>query len=83
MVTKISMWGNSLGLRIPKSMAAQLNLNEGSTVVLEHKDGRIEVTPSTPALTMTDFVKRMKQVGDYDGELSWKERGLESFWKDE
>jgi antitoxin MazE len=34
MVTKILKWGNSLGLRIPKSFAKQAGVEEGSTVDL-------------------------------------------------
>ena len=33
MVTKIQKWGNSLGLRIPKSFAAEANIEAGSEVV--------------------------------------------------
>lgn len=32
--TKIQKWGNSLGLRIPKSFAEEASLKEGSTVDL-------------------------------------------------
>lgn len=32
MVTRILKWGNSLGLRIPKSFAKQAGVEEGSTV---------------------------------------------------
>lgn len=32
MIQKIDRWGNSLGLRLPKTVTQQLSLNEGSTV---------------------------------------------------
>ena len=35
MATKLQKWGNSLGLRIPKSYAEALKMSEGSTVKLK------------------------------------------------
>ncbi|PRY84268.1 AbrB/MazE/SpoVT family DNA-binding domain-containing protein [Alkalibacterium olivapovliticus] len=38
-------WGNSIGLRIPKEMASELNLEEESAVYLQVKDGKLIVEP--------------------------------------
>lgn len=43
MQTKIQRWGNSLGLRIPKSFAAEAHVEAGSTVDLSVEDGRLVV----------------------------------------
>jgi len=43
MRTKIQKWGNSLGLRIPKSFAEEAQLHAGSTVDLSMDDGRLIV----------------------------------------
>jgi antitoxin MazE len=45
MQTKIQKWGNSLGLRIPKSFAAEAGVEPGSTVDLTVDDGRLVVRP--------------------------------------
>jgi antitoxin MazE len=45
MQTKIQKWGNSLGLRIPKSFAAQARVEAGSTVDLSLEDGDLVVKP--------------------------------------
>ena len=42
MQTKVRKWGNSLGLRIPRSIAAKAQVEEGSTVDLS-VDGRLVV----------------------------------------
>lgn len=47
MNTEISKWGNSLALRIPKAVASEINLAEGSEVTLAAIDGRLVVTPVT------------------------------------
>ena len=47
MKTEISKWGNSLALRIPKAVASEVNLSEGSEVTVAAIDGRLVVTPVT------------------------------------
>jgi antitoxin MazE len=42
----IQKWGNSLGLRLPQPLAAQLGLRDGSTVELAVVDGHLTITPS-------------------------------------
>jgi len=41
----ISKWGNSLGLRIPRGLAEDAGLAEGSVVELRLEDGRIVAEP--------------------------------------
>lgn len=43
MQTKIQRWGNSLGLRIPKSFAAEARVEAGSTVDISVEDGALIV----------------------------------------
>ena len=43
MRTKIQKWGNSLGLRIPRSFAEEAQLHAGSAVDLSMDDGRLIV----------------------------------------
>ena len=45
--TEISKWGNSLALRIPKAVASEVNLSEGSEVTIAAVDGRLVITPVT------------------------------------
>ena len=45
MITKIQKWGNSLGLRIPKSFAAEAQVEAGSTVDISVVDGGLVVRP--------------------------------------
>ena len=43
MQTKIQRWGNSLGLRIPRSFAAEAGVEAGSQVDLSVRDGDLVV----------------------------------------
>ncbi len=45
MVTKIQKWGNSLGLRIPKSFAEEIGVKEGFAVNITLEDGQLLIRP--------------------------------------
>ncbi len=45
MITRIHKWGNSLGLRIPKVVAQEVDLTEGTPVEVQARSGRVVVTP--------------------------------------
>ncbi len=45
MQTNVQKWGNSLGLRIPRSVAAEVQMEEGSTVDLSVENGCLRVRP--------------------------------------
>ena len=41
MQVQISKWGNSLGVRIPKEIAAKLGLKEGSRMEIETENNKV------------------------------------------
>ncbi len=45
MQTRIQKWGNSLGLRIPKSFAEEAGVEAGSEVDLSLEDGELVIRP--------------------------------------
>ena len=45
MLARIQKWGNSLGLRIPKALAADAQVAEGTSVELNVENGRLIVAP--------------------------------------
>lgn len=47
---QVQKWGNSLGIRIPKSLAVKVGLEEGSEVDLDVEDGHLVIKPKSPAL---------------------------------
>lgn len=57
MRTKIVKWGNSLGLRIPKSFAEEVRVAEGSTVDLSMEDGRLVIrVASQPEFSLEELL---------------------------
>jgi antitoxin MazE len=58
--SRISKWGNSLGLRVPRDVAARAGLIEGARVDIEgFEDGRIVITPSHRRFTIEELVAGM------------------------
>lgn len=50
MQSRIQKWGNSLGLRIPKAIAQQAGLNEGTTVDFSVRGNTIVINPQRYSL---------------------------------
>lgn len=59
MPTQITKWGNSLGLRIPKAVAEQVNLGEGDIVDLTVERDAIVVRPARPKYSLDELVDRI------------------------
>ena len=45
MKTRLRKWGNSLALRIPKSLAIEAGLKSNASVELSLDDGKLVITP--------------------------------------
>jgi antitoxin MazE len=54
MQTRVQKWGNSLGVRIPRSLAEQIGLGAGSAVSLSAKDGELLVKTARPTRLSLD-----------------------------
>jgi antitoxin MazE len=60
MSTTIRKWGNSLGLRIPKSLAKELGLAEGKEVTLEKREGTLAIRPAKKRQpTLDELVRKI------------------------
>ena len=57
---QIAKWGNSLGLRVPRNIAARVGLTEGARVDIEaSEDGRIIITRSRRRFTLEELLEGM------------------------
>ena len=57
MQVQIARWGNSLGLRIPKDLAAQAGLRAGARVELAAEGDRIVITPARRRYALRDLLQ--------------------------
>ncbi len=70
MRTRISKWGNSLGVRIPKAFATEARIEDGTEVDISISGGRIVLTLPTAEYLLADLV----------GEVSPENRHTETDW---
>lgn len=69
MVTRIQKWGNSLGLRIPRSVAAEAKVGEGCSVELSIEKGALLVRPLRRRYTLDELLARVTK-SNLHGEIS-------------
>ncbi len=56
MHTRVQKWGNSLAVRIPKSFAAEIGIDQDSEVERSLLDGTLVLVPVAPrSLTLDDL----------------------------
>jgi antitoxin MazE len=70
MTTKIAKWGNSLGLRLPKTVAREAEVDEGDTVDVSVKNGAIVIRPSRPTYSLEKLVAKITSRNRHD-ESDW------------
>ena len=68
--TQLSKWGNSLGLRLPKSVAREVQLDAGDTVDVSVDNGAIVIRPSRPRYSLDELVGRITARNRHD-ESDW------------
>ena len=67
----VQKWGNSLALRIPKTLAQDVDLHQGSVVELEAVEGNMVVKPKMERkLSLRQMVKRITKK-NLHAETDW------------
>ena len=57
MTTQVAKWGNSLGLRLPKSVAVEVSIADGDTVDVVVEDGAIVIRPAGKRYSLDELVQ--------------------------
>lgn len=70
----VSKWGNSLGLRLPRAMAARIGVCEGQRVRIRADEGRLIVEPVHEAFTWPQMLENvtpeaMREAFDWGEDL--------------
>ena len=59
---RIQKWGNSLAIRIPKPLAAQVGFKNQTLVTIEVSDGSIVISPqSEPMMHLSQMIDKINQ----------------------
>jgi antitoxin MazE len=75
----IQKWGNSLALRIPKSVAQQIRVAEGHKVELEVAENGLLVRPARRSYRLTDLVGKITDANRH-AENDWGKRVGAEVW---
>ncbi len=59
-MVKISEWGKSPALRLPRALMLEKGLSIGQSVEIESVEGGFFVRPSRPSYTLSELAARMK-----------------------
>jgi antitoxin MazE len=74
---QVVKWGNSLAVRIPKTVAQEARVREGDSIVIEALDGQIRVRRAERVPTLEELVAQITPENRYE-ETSWgRDRGKE------
>lgn len=76
MASKLQKWGNSIGIRIPKSIVEKANIQVDSEVEIEHKDGKIIIFPKKNNLNLDDLLSKITRE-NLHGEENFSIEGKE------
>ncbi|GIO56840.1 MULTISPECIES: AbrB/MazE/SpoVT family DNA-binding domain-containing protein [Paenibacillus] len=74
---QVQKWGNSLGIRIPKSLALKVGLEEGSEVDLDVENGHLIIKPKSSSLeelltqVTPENIHKEISTGDPEGKEAW------------
>lgn len=80
MHTKLQKWGNSLGLRIPKSFAAEAGVTAGSEVDLSVRPGELRIRAlRRQRLSLAPLLRRITARNLHDGVETGTPVGRESW----
>jgi antitoxin MazE len=80
MQTTVSRWGNSLALRLPRHVADEIRLVEGTLVNLEVEDGSLRVTPSRKKFKLADLLSSEEPSTVAPREVDWGEPRGDETW---
>jgi antitoxin MazE len=74
---KVSEWGNSLAIRLPRAVVDQLGLKAGSEAELDLEGGSVRLTACAPTnaayptlAEMVEEMRRLKAMGVQEPELT-------------
>ena len=81
MQTVVKKWGNSLALRLPQNMAADLQIIDGTTVSIAVEDHSLVVRPARKRYKLADLLEQHAKNGKMrQAETDWGKPVGEEEW---
>lgn len=76
---KLSMWGNSLGIRLPQAIIQQMGLKQGDLVAISTEGNKIVLSPTRPKYTLDELLQDVTPERQHD-EVDWGDPVGEESW---
>jgi len=70
MKAQLVKWGNSLAVRIPKTILEQAEMDEGEDLIVSVKAGKIAIEKTRPKLTLEKLLADIRPE-NLHGEQEW------------
>lgn len=71
-IQKITKWGNSLGIRLPKEIIKQLGWQEGVKLTLSLENERLIFSSTKPKYNLDELLKNSNPEAQHE-EIDWGE----------
>ena len=75
----VNRWGNSLGVRIPRAVAEDARITEGSVVDVRVENGRLVAEPVSDELTLDALLAGITDENLHDEQFADPARGREAW----
>lgn len=80
MKTRVQRWGNSLAVRIPKSFAEEVGLENDSPVDLRLSEGKLVIEPSSPpAPSLDEMLRKVRKSNLHTAVATGPAQGREAW----
>ncbi|BAY64831.1 transcriptional regulator/antitoxin, MazE [Calothrix brevissima NIES-22] len=76
---KLSIWNNSLGIRLPQTIIQQMGLKQGDLVAISTQGNKIILSPAKPKYTLNELLKNATPDKQHN-EVDWGEPVGEEAW---
>jgi len=76
---KITKWGNSLGIRLPRTIVQQFGWQEGEKITITVKDEELILSLARPKYTLEELLKDAQPENQHS-EIDWGDAQGEEVW---
>lgn len=73
MRTKVQKWGNSLAVRLPKTIAETAGIDQGTELILSVQDGTIVFKPKKKEPSLQELLSEITSENRHDEAITGKE----------
>ena len=76
---KVQKWGNSLAVRIPRTLADQVGLGNGTPVEVQASGGKLVIVPKIPKYDIDQLVRKITKKNRHEL-IDWGPPVGKEFW---